>query len=80
MSEKSDAYRQLAETLTRRLEIIADRKSYQQNPTAHLAQLEAISEEIAKIACQLPAAIDPQLAHYLQRCSYDKALAFLKPR
>jgi len=27
---------------------------------------------------ELPPSVDPQLRHFLARCSYDKALAFLE--
>ena len=80
MSESPDAYRALAAVLKERLALIADREFYQRDPAAHLAQLRAISERIATCAAQLPAGTDPQLAHYLQRSSYDKALAFLEAR
>jgi len=80
MSETSHAYRQLAEVLRRRLAIIADQEFYRRNPKAHFDQLQANSGEITKLTEQLPAPIDPQLTHYLQRCSYEKALAFLETR
>lgn len=76
----STAYPQLADALRRRLAVVADRDAYHRDPAAHLQQLQAISEEIAELTGQLLAGIDPQLAHYLQRCSYDKALAFLEGR
>jgi hypothetical protein len=38
----------------------------------------SISEKIDKLQAALPRPIDPQLAHYLQRRSYDKALEFLE--
>ena len=37
-----------------------------------------ISEKIDKLQAALPQPIDPRLAHYLQRRSYDKALEFLE--
>ena len=43
-----------------------------------MARLSAISERIDKLATVLPRPIDPRLAHYLQRRSYDKALEFLE--
>jgi hypothetical protein len=47
-------------------------------PDQHLARLQAVSEKINKLERQLPQPVDPQLAHFLKRCSYDKALAFLE--
>ena len=67
----------LADALRARLAVIADRALYAREPTAHLEKLRAASENIAALQNALPPTTDPQLAHYLQRCSYDKALAFL---
>jgi hypothetical protein len=71
-------YRELAEALQNRLEIIADRAAYTRDAAAHLESLRAASERIVSLQTQLPQPVDPQLAHYLQRCSYDKALAFIE--
>jgi hypothetical protein len=43
-----------------------------------MKRLSAVSEKIGKLQAALPRPIDPQLAHYLQRRSYDKALEFLE--
>ncbi len=44
----------------------------------HIARLRAVSEKIDQLQAALPRPVDPQLAHYLQRQSYDKALEFLE--
>ncbi len=80
MTESPDAYQELTAALKERLALIADREFYQRDPAAHLARLQAVSGTIATSATQLPGPVDPQLAHYLQRCSYDKALACLEAR
>ena len=67
----------LKEALRERLAIIQDEQSRRDVDT-HLARLRAVSEKIEKLQAALPRAIDPQLAHYLQRKSYDKALEFLE--
>jgi hypothetical protein len=67
----------LREALRERLAIIGDEESRRDEP-AHMARLQAISERIDKLAAALPRPIDSQLAHYLQRRSYDKALEFLE--
>lgn len=68
---------QLAEALRERIAVVADRELFQSDPRAHLDRLKNVSERISSIQHQLPPPVDPQLAHYLQRCSYEKALAFL---
>ena len=77
-SSVSEVHRELAAALRERLAVIADRASYARDPQAHLRQLQGVSERIASLGGQLPEPIEPRLAHYLERCSYDKALAFLE--
>jgi hypothetical protein len=69
----------LAQALRERLAIIHDEES-RRDAEAHMARLSAVSEKIDKLQAALPRPIDPQLAHYLQRRSYDKALEFLEQR
>jgi hypothetical protein len=45
-----------------------------------LQRLQSASTRIVELQAQLPPPLDPQFAHYLQRCSYDKALAWLEER
>ena len=80
MIDSTDPLPELAAALHERLAVIADRAFYQRDPAAHLAALQAASARITALAVQLPPGTDPQFAHYLQRCSYDKALAFLEAR
>jgi hypothetical protein len=72
-----NALANLREALRERLAIIRDEES-RRNEAKHMARLRAVSEKIDKLATALPRPIDPQLAHYLQRRSYDKALEFLE--
>jgi hypothetical protein len=67
----------LAAALRERLAIISDENS-RHDPEKHLARLRDVSEKIDNLAAALPKPIDPQLVHFLQRKSYDKALEFLK--
>ena len=67
----------LAQALRERLAIIGDEES-RRDEQAHMARLSAVSEKIDKLQAALPRPIDPQLAHYLRRRSYDKALEFLE--
>ncbi|MBA3962298.1 MAG: hypothetical protein H0X40_10390 [Chthoniobacterales bacterium] len=74
MSSPAD---ELALALRRRRVLIVDENS-RRDSEQHLAKLKAVSEEIERLGKQLPQPIDPQLAHFLTRCSYDKALEFLE--
>lgn len=67
----------LAQALRERLEVIRDEQS-RRDETKHIARLRAISEKIDRLQAMLPRPIDPRLAHYLERNSYDKALEFLE--
>ncbi len=67
----------LAGALRARRTLIADEES-RREPEQHLAKLQAISEKIVTLQEQLPPPVNPQLAHFLERCSYDKALDFLE--
>lgn len=68
---------QLAAALRERIAIVADEVS-RRDPERHLQRLQAISERIEDLRTRLPRPIDPQLAHFLQRASYSKALVFLE--
>ena len=68
---------ELAAALRERLEIIGDDEG-RRDPLAHMARLQKVSERIEAIERGLPQEIDPQLRHYLQRRSYNKALDFIE--
>ncbi|MBO0694890.1 MAG: hypothetical protein J2P56_02200 [Verrucomicrobia bacterium] len=67
----------LTEALRERLAIIHDEQS-RRDEAKHVARLQAVSEKIDNLQAALPQPIDPRLAHYLQRKSYDKALEVLE--
>ncbi len=67
----------LAEALRKRLEVIADRDWFARDSAGHLEALKSVSERIERLSAALPSPVDPQLRHYLERRSYDKALEFL---
>ena len=67
----------LAQALRERLEVIHDEQS-RRDEAKHIARLRAVSEKIDRLHAGLPQPIDPRLAHYLQRKSYDKALELLE--
>ena len=72
-----NATSELAAALRERLAIIGNENS-RRDPEKHTARLRAISEKIDNLAAAIPKPIDPQLAHFLERKSYDKALEFLE--
>lgn len=77
-SEDGDvSFGALARVLKERLAVIADRDWYQRDASGHLQALVDVSDRISTAASQLPLPVHPQLKHYLERCSYDKALAFV---
>ena len=67
----------LIAALRERLAIIGDERS-RLAPDQHMAKLKEISERIDALQAAMPRPMDPQLAHYFQRRSYDKALEFLE--
>lgn len=67
----------LAQALRARLAVIRDEQS-RRDEAKHIARLRAVSEKIERLQAALPQPVDPRLAHYLQRHSYDKALEFLE--
>ncbi len=76
--ESVNPYLSLADALRERLAVIADHEARQKDPAAHLERLKAASEKIIDLQSRLPQPVNPRLDHFLQGCSYDKALAFLE--
>jgi len=74
-----DAAAELAQALRERLGLIRDEQS-RRDEAKHIARLKAVSEKIDKLQRALPQPVDPRLAHYLQRKSYDKALEYLEAK
>jgi hypothetical protein len=67
----------LTQALRERLAVIRDEQS-RRDEAKHIARLRVVSERIDQLQTELPQPVDPRLAHYLQRRSYDKALEFLE--
>jgi hypothetical protein len=72
-----DAFVNLTQALRERLALIRDEES-RRDQASHMARLRTVSDKIERLEQALPQPIDPRLAHYLQRKSYDKALEFLE--
>jgi hypothetical protein len=67
---------ELASALRERIAIVGDEESRRDTQT-HLRRLQEVSERINQLSANLPRPVDPRLQHYLDRCSYSKALEFL---
>ena len=69
----------LALALRERLSVIADHAHRDIDPAAHLQRLIDVSTQIETLVAALPAReLDPQFLHYLDRRSYEKALAWIE--
>ena len=69
----------LAEAFRERLAVIADHAHRESDSAGHLTRLITVSEKIDAIVETLPPQeLDPQFRHYLDRKSYDKALAWIE--
>ncbi len=68
----------LAEALRERLTVIADHAHRDRDQAGHLHRLIDVSGRIDALIAALPASeLDPQFRHYLEKRSYDKALAWI---
>ncbi len=69
----------LAASLRERLEVIADHDHRDRDQAGHLQRLIEVSARIDSLINTLPSKeLDPQFRHYLERRSYDKALAWIE--
>jgi hypothetical protein len=69
----------LAAALRERLAVIADHTHRDRDAEGHLKRLIEVSGRIDALIAALPASqLDPQFHHYLERRSYDKALAWIE--
>ena len=69
----------LAEALRERLAVIADHAHRDRDQAGHLQRLIDASTRIDALITALPySELDPQFRHYLEKKSYDKALAWIE--
>ena len=68
----------LEEALRKRLSIVADHALRDRDPAEHLTALKSAHQELEAQRALLPADTDARLLHFLERQSYEKALAFLE--
>lgn len=64
--------------LQRRLDIIADHELRDSNPGKQLDQLQEVSEALSVWFAQHEDQVDPRLHHFLDGCSYNKALTYIR--
>ena len=71
----SDISHALLAALKERLRVIADHEWRDRDSSSHLQKLQEISDQIERCtSILLKEKGDPQLRHYLEQRSYDKAL------
>jgi len=68
----------LTAALRERLAVIRNHALRDADPAAHLEALKTASERLAALTRALPPGTSPRLLHFLQQCSYEKALIFLE--
>ncbi|MEM9479018.1 MAG: hypothetical protein AAGA58_05070 [Verrucomicrobiota bacterium] len=71
-------FENLAALLRERIAVIADHAFRDRDPDAHLEKLKTVSEAIMAEQAELAGKIPFRLGHFLENCSYDKALAFIE--
>ncbi len=71
---KPEDLKELAAMLKRRLDTIADADLREREPKRQLALLQEVSESIAAFHARHRGAIPPRLNHFLENCSFQKAL------
>ncbi len=69
---------ELANLLERRIQVIGDHEFRDRDAAAHLEKLKTVSEAIVAKHADLKGQIDPRLNHFLENCSYDKALDWVR--
>jgi hypothetical protein len=66
--------RELIGLLEGRLQVIGDAEMRERDPAGQLAKLQEVSEAITDFHAAHRARIQPRLNHFLENCSYAKAL------
>ena len=73
-----NSFLSIASLLQKRVDVIADHSWRNRDPAGHLAELQRVSEAINEEHLRLSGELPPKLKHYLQQCSYQKALHFIE--
>ena len=64
--------------LERRLAIIADHDLRERDPAEQLRQLTEVSQTLDAEYQQTKKTLPPRLRHFIEQCSFQKALAYLE--
>lgn len=73
-------YTALVGLLERRLTVIADHAWRERDPGGQLEALKEVSQSIEDWRQRHGGAVDHHMGHYLENCSFDKALAVARKR
>jgi hypothetical protein len=73
-----DELKNLADLLEKRLQVIGDQEMRANDPEQQLKLLKEVSEGILSHHSDLKGKIPPRLEHFLDNCSYEKALAWIR--
>ncbi|MCK9588107.1 MAG: hypothetical protein WC076_07365 [Terrimicrobiaceae bacterium] len=68
----------LGAALRNRLDVVADHTLRNRDPAAHLEAIKAAHRALELQVAALSPGTDPRLLHFLERQSYEKALALLQ--
>ncbi len=74
MMMKESELRELIALLEELLAVIGDADLRERDPDAQLARLRSVSESISAFHVAHRGGIPPRLNHFLENCSYQKAL------
>ena len=69
-----DELNEIIALLEERVRVIGDVEMREQNPDGQLAKLQSVSEAITAFHRTHGGVIKPRLNHFLENCSYAKAL------
>jgi hypothetical protein len=73
-----DVLAELETSLRDRRRVIADHEWRDRDAAGHLAALKEVSEKIAELSGRLGTGAPPRLRHFLDNCSFDKALTLIE--
>jgi len=68
----------LHSALQKRLAVVGDHAHRDRDPASHLAALKEAAAALETIIDSLPESTHPEIRHYLERQSYQKAVAWLE--